>query len=70
MSRIAIVGAGAIGCVFGARLAFFTSHEVIFCVRTPFDLIKVNIPSGRDMRVDMHTTERKNTEEDLSLIHI
>lgn len=63
MSRIAIVGAGAIGCVFGARLAFFTSHEVIFCVRTPFDLIKVNIPSGRDMRVDMHTTKRKNTEE-------
>lgn len=63
MSKIAVVGAGAIGCVFGARLAFFTSHEVIFCVRTPFDLVKVTLPSGQDMRVDMHPTKRKNIEE-------
>ncbi|MED5579490.1 MAG: 2-dehydropantoate 2-reductase [Nitrospinota bacterium] len=63
MSRIAVVGAGSIGCVFGARLSYFTSHEIIFCVRTPFDTIKVTIPSGVDMRVDMHPTKRKNEGE-------
>lgn len=62
MSRIAILGAGAIGCVFGARLAYFTNHEIIFCVRTPFDLVKITLPSGPDMRVDMHPTKRKYVE--------
>jgi ketopantoate reductase len=33
MSRIAVVGVGAIGCVFGGYLAATGRDEVIFCSR-------------------------------------
>ncbi len=46
MSRIAVVGAGAIGCVFGGHLASLGRHEVTFCVREAFREIRVESPSG------------------------
>jgi 2-dehydropantoate 2-reductase len=46
VSRIAVVGAGAIGCVFGGYLAARGRHEMTFCVREGFDEITVEAPSG------------------------
>jgi|GEM_PF-4688936 2-dehydropantoate 2-reductase len=52
MSRIAVVGVGAIGCVFGGYLAATGRHEMIFCSREIFsevsvenDFCKVNAPA-------------------------
>lgn len=44
MSKVAVVGAGAIGGTFGVRLC--ARHEVTFCVRTPFERLRVETPSG------------------------
>ncbi|MEK6711891.1 MAG: 2-dehydropantoate 2-reductase [Nitrospinota bacterium] len=44
MSRVAVVGAGAIGGVYGVRLC--AGHEVVFCVRAPFERLVVETPSG------------------------
>jgi 2-dehydropantoate 2-reductase len=46
MSRVAVVGAGAIGCVFGGHLASAGRHEIVFCVREPFEEIIVETSSG------------------------
>jgi ketopantoate reductase len=46
MSRIAVVGVGAIGCVFGGYLAATGRHEVIFSeVSVESDFGKVNAPA-------------------------
>ena len=44
MSKVAVVGAGAIGGTFGVRLC--RTHDVTFCVRTPFERLRVETPSG------------------------
>lgn len=41
MAKIAIVGAGAIGCVVGAAL-LDAGHDVCFCVHKPFARLAVN----------------------------
>ncbi len=46
MSRIAIVGAGAIGSVFGARLCASGRHDVKVFVRTPFEKFSIKKPGG------------------------
>jgi 2-dehydropantoate 2-reductase len=46
MSRIAVVGADAIGCVFGGHLASLGRHEVTFRVREAFGEISVESPGG------------------------
>jgi 2-dehydropantoate 2-reductase len=46
MARIAIIGAGAIGGTVAAWLASDARHEVELCVRTGFDRLVVETPSG------------------------
>ncbi|MFC1492023.1 2-dehydropantoate 2-reductase N-terminal domain-containing protein [Nitrospinota bacterium] len=46
MSRIAVVGAGAIGGVSGGYLAALGRNEIVFCVREPFEKIGVKSPAG------------------------
>lgn len=46
MTRIAIIGPGAIGGVLAAWLAQDPGHEVTVCARTPFDRLAVDTPSG------------------------
>lgn len=42
MARIAIVGAGAIGCAVGAAL-IEGGHDVVFCVRQPFARVEIEM---------------------------
>lgn len=51
MSRIAIVGPGAIGSVFGARLCASGRHEVTAFVREPFEKFSINKPGGEVLEV-------------------
>lgn len=46
MSRIAILGVGAIGTVFGARLCASDRHDVTLCVREPFSNVWVRTTEG------------------------
>lgn len=46
MSEVAILGAGAIGCVYGARLCNLERHNVVLCVRQTFDKLHIITPSG------------------------
>lgn len=45
MSRVAVVGPGAIGCVAAAWLAQ-GGHEVTVCARTPLDDLVIETPDG------------------------
>jgi len=45
MSRIAILGVGAIGSIYGARLYELGKHEVVLCVRKTFKKFKIETPS-------------------------
>ena len=47
MTRIAVVGVGAIGGAVAADLADLRRHELTLCVRTGFDRLVVEHPSGR-----------------------
>ena len=38
MSRVAVIGAGAVGCYYGARLAE-AGHEVHFLLRSDYDAV-------------------------------
>ena len=50
-SSIAVVGVGAIGGVVAAALGDLAHHDLTLCVRTPFDVLEVELPGGRS-RVD------------------
>lgn len=47
MSKIAIIGPGAIGGTVAAWLAQDPSHEITVCARTPFTELDVETPYGR-----------------------
>lgn len=46
MSRIAVVGVGAIGSIYGARLCALERHEVDLCVRQTFEKFRIETPTG------------------------
>ena len=46
MTRIAVIGPGAIGGTVAAWLAQDTAHEVAVCARTPFDMLRIEAPGG------------------------
>ncbi|MEE9256553.1 MAG: 2-dehydropantoate 2-reductase [bacterium] len=46
MSTVAILGPGAIGSIFGVRLCLLERHDVVVCVRKPFEKFSVEAPSG------------------------
>ena len=46
MSRVAVVGVGAIGGVFGVRLCRSKAHEVTLCAREPIERLVVETPAG------------------------
>ena len=46
MSKVAILGVGAIGGVFGVRLCRSGRHEVTLCVRKPIDKLVVETPDS------------------------
>lgn len=46
MTRIAVVGTGAIGATVAAWLIADRSHDVVLCARTPFDRLRVETPEG------------------------
>lgn len=46
MSRIAIIGAGAVGGTVGAWLSTSDNIHVTFCARTVFDRLTVETPAG------------------------
>ncbi len=54
MSRIAIVGPGAIGSVFGARLCASGRHEVTVFVRKPFEKFSIEKPGGEVLEAPVH----------------
>ena len=53
MSRIAIVGVGAIGGVTAALLQQAGGHELLLCLRRPMSALLVETPSGN---VNVHAT--------------
>src|SRR5687768_12595381 len=46
MARIAVIGPGAIGGTIAAWLARDAAHEVVLCVRSPIDELRVETPDG------------------------
>lgn len=44
MTRVAVVGAGAIGATVASWLIADPSLEVVLCTRTPFDTLRVQTP--------------------------
>ena len=46
MSQVAILGAGAIGCIYGVRLCNLERHNVVLCVRRSFDRLHITTPIG------------------------
>ncbi|WP_438482511.1 2-dehydropantoate 2-reductase [Oleiharenicola lentus] len=44
MTKIAVVGPGAIGCTLFAMVAQNPAHHVVACVRTPFETLEVRTP--------------------------
>jgi 2-dehydropantoate 2-reductase len=46
VSRVAIVGPGAVGSVLAAVLLVEGEHDVIVCARTPFTALEVSTPAG------------------------
>jgi 2-dehydropantoate 2-reductase len=49
MTRIAVIGPGAIGGMFAAWLMQVPGNEVVLCARTPFDRLVVRAPEGRTL---------------------
>jgi 2-dehydropantoate 2-reductase len=47
LSRIAIVGPGAVGCTVGAWLSDRGGHEVVLCARRPLERLEVETPDGK-----------------------
>jgi 2-dehydropantoate 2-reductase len=47
MTRIAVIGPGAIGGTLAAWLSQAPGNEVTLCVRTPFERLVVEVPGGR-----------------------
>lgn len=46
MVKVAIIGAGALGCTLGAWLMRNSQVELSFCVRTGFERLEVQTPEG------------------------
>lgn len=46
MTRIAVVGTGAVGASIAACLIAAPGHDVTLCVRTPFETLRVETPEG------------------------
>ncbi len=46
MSKVAVLGVGAIGGVFGVRLCRADGHDVTLCVRKPIDRLVVETPGS------------------------
>lgn len=46
MTRIAVVGTGAVGASIAAWLIAAPGHDVTLCARTPFDRLRVETPDG------------------------
>jgi 2-dehydropantoate 2-reductase len=47
MTRVALIGPGAVGCVLGAWLDHTRRHELTLCARQPFSGLVVDTPEGR-----------------------
>jgi 2-dehydropantoate 2-reductase len=46
MARIAVIGPGAVGGTIAAWLYQDRAHEVVLCVRSPIDALRVDTPDG------------------------
>jgi 2-dehydropantoate 2-reductase len=46
LTRIAVVGTGAVGASIAAWLIAAPGHDVTLCARTPFDRLRVETPDG------------------------
>lgn len=46
MTRIAVIGAGAVGASIAAWLIAAPEHDVTLCARTPFETLRVETPEG------------------------
>lgn len=46
MTRIAVVGTGAVGASIAAWLIAAPGHDVTLCARTPFETLRVETPEG------------------------
>lgn len=56
MTRIALVGTGAVGCVVAASLLRGARHALTLCARTAFTALHVDTPAGTlARRVEVHT---------------
>jgi len=45
LSKVAVLGVGAIGSIFGARLCLLERHDVVLCVRESFKKFYIETPS-------------------------
>jgi 2-dehydropantoate 2-reductase len=69
MSRVAVVGVGAIGGVVAAALLKRRQHEVLLCTRRPFERLVVESPAGREaLPVHTHTDPSAVTRVDYVLL--
>ncbi|MFT3728450.1 MAG: 2-dehydropantoate 2-reductase [Terricaulis sp.] len=47
MTRIAVIGPGAIGGTIAAWLAQDDAYDITLCARTPFDTLEIETPAGK-----------------------
>ncbi len=71
MGQVAVVGTGAIGCVYGSRLCAAEANQVTLCARTPFDRLRVEAPTGNlDIPVHCITDPAEATPVDWLLLAV
>jgi 2-dehydropantoate 2-reductase len=66
MTRVAVIGPGAIGGMLAAWLAQVPGNEVAVCVRTPFERLVVEVPGGAvlDVALPVLTEQAQATPVD------
>ncbi|MEG3181474.1 2-dehydropantoate 2-reductase N-terminal domain-containing protein [Sphingomonas sp. LT1P40] len=69
MTRVAVVGTGAVGATIAAWLIANPAYAVELCVRTPFDRLRVETPVGMlDSQPIQHTDPATATEVDWVIV--